>query len=145
MNKTCFKCKCSKDASEFYGHPKMADRLLGKCKECTRTDVRINYQRNREAYAEYERRRFNDPARKAKVAEYQRARRQKFPEKRIARQSVGNAIRDGRLVRPPCCQLCGERGRVQAHHADYSKPLEVEWLCFKCHREHRHGQRTIAA
>ena len=63
------------------------------------------------------------------------------PEKRRARVALGNAIRDGRLVKPGRCSKCHEAvlsQRLHAHHRDYSKPLEVEWICSRCHgREHR--------
>lgn len=60
-----------------------------------------------------------------------------------AYSSVKNAIVHGVLVRPAVCGKCGDapkpakdgRSRIQAHHHDYSKPLDVEWLCAKCHRE----------
>lgn len=53
-----------------------------------------------------------------------------------------SAIRAGILIRPDTCSRCGERpgygrdGRslIQGHHHDYSKPLDVEWICAKCHR-----------
>lgn len=36
------------------------------------------------------------------------------------------------------CSVCGSVLNVQAHHPDYSKPLEVIWLCTPCHAdEHR--------
>lgn len=49
---------------------------------------------------------------------------------------VGLAIRTGRLTKPSTCSACGnptQSERLHAHHADYSKPLEVEWLCWSCH------------
>lgn len=52
---------------------------------------------------------------------------------------VNNAIRSGRLVKQPCI-ICGSL-LSEAHHADYSKPLEVEWLCRKHHREKYHCDR----
>lgn len=51
--------------------------------------------------------------------------------KRRARTAVSNAIRDGRLTRRPCYG-CGCEA-AQAHHDDYSKPLDVRWLCTTCH------------
>jgi len=58
------------------------------------------------------------------------------PQKRSARIVVGNAIRDGKLTKGPCAK-CGNP-KVQAHHHDYSKPLDVTWLCSSCHaKEHR--------
>jgi hypothetical protein len=48
-----------------------------------------------------------------------------------ARSLVRRAILDGRLIRQPCGN-CGE-SRSHAHHHDYSKPLDVQWLCSPCH------------
>lgn len=57
-----------------------------------------------------------------------------------AQNMVEYAIRQGVLVRPSRCEQCGDSGamkdgrtRIQAHHCDYNKPLEVKWLCQKCH------------
>jgi hypothetical protein len=83
-------------------------------------------------YAEYEKQRAKDPNRSKKRTEYQRKFRDQNPAYR-ARQMTGNAIRDGRLVRGPC-EICGDNDS-QAHHDDYSKPLDVRWLCESHHRE----------
>jgi hypothetical protein len=61
-------------------------------------------------------------------------------EQRRARSAVDTALKNGTLERMPC-ERCGERN-AQAHHDDYSKPLNVMWLCPKHHRE-RH--RELAA
>lgn len=135
--KTCFKCNLSKPETEFYRHAQMSDGLLGKCKDCAKKDVRHNYADKREKYAAYERMRFQTPERKAQVLETQRRRRARNPMKEKARTAVGNAIRDGRLIRLPC-EECGDP-KSEAHHTDYSKPLDVVWLCFQHHRE-EHGQ-----
>ena len=51
-----------------------------------------------------------------------------------ARQAVHAAIKCGKLVRSDTCARCGEGGKIEAHHPDYSKPLKVEWVCLMCHR-----------
>lgn len=53
------------------------------------------------------------------------------PENRLkvnARKAVADAIRRGDLVRPSSCERCGVDCKP-----DYSKRLEVEWLCKPCH------------
>lgn len=47
---------------------------------------------------------------------------------------VGYAIRKGTLIKRPC-EVCGSTSRVEAHHDDYNRPLEVRWLCKKCHEK----------
>jgi hypothetical protein len=55
---------------------------------------------------------------------------------RRAHWTVHNAIRDGRLTRQPC-EICGA-ANTDAHHDDYSLPLDVRWLCRKHHgQQHR--------
>lgn len=51
-----------------------------------------------------------------------------------AHKAVAKAVADGCLNRPDACELCGERHRIYGHHEDYSKPLDVDWLCAWCHR-----------
>lgn len=46
---------------------------------------------------------------------------------------TNSAIKSGKLVRLPC-ENCGEQ-QSEAHHIDYNKPLEVMWLCRRCHEE----------
>lgn len=135
--KRCFKCKRLKRIDQFYKHSQMADGHLGKCKSCAKKDAAQRYADKRDYVRAYEKLRSQNPERKAKKAEYQRRRRAKHPGKDRAKNKVGNAIRDGRLKRLPC-QVCGEP--AEAHHEDYRKPLDVQWLCFKHHRELKHGQ-----
>jgi predicted DNA-binding protein YlxM (UPF0122 family)/ribosomal protein S27AE len=59
-----------------------------------------------------------------------------------AQHLVEAAVTKGLLIPKPCenCGSCGEmkdgRSTVQAHHDNYAKPLEVRWLCQKCHHLH---------
>lgn len=62
----------------------------------------------------------------------------KYPEKAAARLAVRSALKSGQLARPAACLTCGKKCIPQGHHADYSKPLVVEWLCASCHRQ-KHG------
>jgi len=59
----------------------------------------------------------------------------KYPEKQAARNAVKQALAKGTLKRLPC-EVCGSISS-EAHHEDYSKPLEVEWLCNLHHVERR--------
>ena len=58
---------------------------------------------------------------------------QKYPEKWAARRKVTYALSVKKLIKLPC-EKCGDL-KSFAHHVDYSKPLEVIWLCQKHHRE----------
>lgn len=58
--------------------------------------------------------------------------RRRHPERESARRAVHSAVRRGDLVKAPC--HCGEI-KVEGHHPNYSKPLEVIWLCRQHHAE----------
>jgi len=57
----------------------------------------------------------------------------------IARTILNAAVRSGKLIKPDVCQGCGENKRITAHHHDYSKPLDVIWLCYQCHADVHRG------
>lgn len=66
---------------------------------------------------------------------YQRVKKYnlKNPESVIAKHKVFIEKRAGRIKNEPCI-ICGN-GNTQAHHENYSKPLEIVWLCKRCHTQ----------
>ena len=97
-----------------------------------------------------------DPHRKAMNAAYAKtergkasraksiaARNAREPEKKAANDLVAKAIKSGRLIKPLECSKCKNippRRQLHAHHHDYYKPLEIEWICSKCHGLEHHGE-----
>jgi hypothetical protein len=59
--------------------------------------------------------------------------RNKFPERRKAGIILTNALATSKIIRPPNCVICKTVCTPQAHHPNYSEPLEVIWLCHSCH------------
>jgi hypothetical protein len=57
----------------------------------------------------------------------------KHPIARAAHHLVNEAVKVGLLVRPSSCCCCGKKATVHGHHYDYTKALEVFWLCASCH------------
>lgn len=127
----CIECAGEKPSSEYYAHPKMTAGHVNVCKECHKSRMRTRARIN-PAVQEYDRQRYQRPERKADGAERAKQWRQRNPSAYRAHTEVGNAIRSGRLKKLPC-EFCS-REDVHAHHRDYSKPLEVIWLCPKCHQ-----------
>jgi hypothetical protein len=128
--KECFKCKKEKPLSDFYKHPQMKDGRVNKCKECNKADVRKNRADNIDYYRAYDCKRGS-----RQTDEYRKRYNRDNPIKYGARTMVSNAVRDGRLSKPHICSAvgCESTGRLHGHHEDYSKPLEVRWLCPPCH------------
>lgn len=55
-------------------------------------------------------------------------------EKVKAHSILRTAVLYGKMIKPVNCLYCGVfSNRLEGHHADYSKPLEVIWLCHACH------------
>lgn len=54
----------------------------------------------------------------------------------LARYKVFFAVKKGVLKRPKVCPMCKKRKMIEAHHEDYTKPLQVVWMCRQCHADH---------
>jgi hypothetical protein len=159
--KDCFKCGVIKELSEFYKHKQMADGYLNKCKICSRKDVIKNRIKKIEHYREYDKSRMNEPQRVAareKWANSEEGKNSQMlakvrwaaknpekksganarwvdanPEKISAHNKVRAAIANGSLMKQPC-EKCRNK-KTHAHHYDYTKPLDVKWLCAQCHKD----------
>lgn len=145
---TCNVCGVKSDAAPFYKRP------TSRCKECHKEKVRENRVRKADYYREYDAKRFQeDPRVKRRHKAYQKTEagkasmkkaRSKWgednPEKVAATTILNNRVRNGKVSKPDTCQNCGAKpGRIEGHHEDYSRPLDVEWLCSQCHKD-RHKE-----
>lgn len=70
--------------------------------------------------------------------------RKNNPEKNKAHRAVFCALRNGTLFREPCEHCPEHNWDVQAHHPDYSKPLQVVWLCRKHHQLIERQKRELS-
>jgi hypothetical protein len=144
--KTCRICGETKPRDDFYRRAGASDGLFSKCKACAAAYTREWRRRNPEKVRAQKRRG------RARQPEYQREYQREFrrrhpdrtaawdkdyyernPEKVKAKSKVLDAKRAGRLVPPTGCEACGSEVTLHAHHWDYSRPLDVKWLCPACH------------
>lgn len=161
--RVCTCCNIEKSFDEFGNSNKGKWGKREQCKDCLRIKNRIysknnpeimrakhkrwvdknkphmrEYNRNRyEANAEIMRQRSNERRRKTgnkAVHDY----RAKYPYKKKAHTFLEYAVFYGMVIRPDSCSKCDVQCKPQGHHLDYNKPLDVIWLCTKCHgKEHR--------
>ena len=123
-DKLCNSCKIRKPISDFYKSVVNKDGHCGICKPCHNAKT-ANYRNKQKNLLRYD-----------EVPQYKKFWLQENKLKTTAHRAVSYAIKTGRLVRLPC-ERCGTTIDVVGHHEDYSKPLEVMWLC-KQHHAERH-------
>ena len=136
MSKLCKKCGHNKPLDQFYRHPTESQGRAYVCKECKKAYTRSRYavnSQNPEWMVKARRWSLTEalsPAGKARRIAWEK----RNPEKVAARVALGNAVRDGRVQKPCACSRCNTpTWPLHGHHKDYSKPLDVTWLCAKCH------------
>lgn len=119
----CTKCFHDLPAGAFYKSPAKV------CKECHKAQMKTHYQ---------------TLAYKTKNAGYQRGRLkgEENYAKHDARLAVRWALKTGKMVKETNCAFCNSDQDIEAHHRDYSKKLEVVWLCRNCHAIH-HAAEAI--
>lgn len=134
--RACTKCGETKPIEDFYRHPFGRDGRQARCIECSKAAVRENRDARIEYYRAYDRQRAKQPHRVQARADYAKAYTrppENDPIKRKARIALGNALRDGKIVKPTECEVCSQPSSVHGHHDDYSMPLDVIWCCTPCH------------
>lgn len=146
--KQCFKCKKEKPLNEFYVHPMMFDGHLNKCIDCTKKDVSerlaiklkdlewlaLERARCRAKQARYRKLGLAIPSSPESSKQWASRNRHKTRAQNQARR----AVLSGKINRKKKCEECGKRKKLHMHHADYSKPLNVQFLCHRCHGITRH-------
>ena len=112
--KICTKCNKGGEGVRFYRKRTTPSGLSYTCTVCDRARDELWKSKNRTRYNEI-----------------RYAYMKRFPERQKARDAVKRALVRGELVKKSC-EVCGEI-KSQAHHEDYTKPLEVIWLCTTHH------------
>lgn len=115
--KNCRVCKVAVEVSA--AQIKHGQYLCAPCRRTYRRGLSKTSQFAKDWQRERDRRRQADPAARLKAN---------------SRALARKAIYSGRLIRQPC-EVCAAT-TVEAHHDDYSKPLEVRWMCPAHHHEH---------
>lgn len=136
--KICNDCKLEKSLENYSKYKNSKDGLCYICKECSNKKTRIWYINNRERNHERTAKWWaKNRKRKLKEGLERKDRYLKNnPKKRKAHIKITNAIALGKIKKEPCvvCKKFYKKNSVaQAHHEDYSKPLNVVWLCRKHH------------
>ena len=144
--KKCSGCGRLLPLSEFSKKKGSSDGLQSRCRKCFSNYNKARYLSNPSKFkADVRRYREENPERElaTRIKSCERK-----PTHKNAYMAVDAALRCGVLIRPQVCSGCGcpdTEHRIEAHHHDYTKPLDVIWLCPTCHdrvdaeRRTRHG------
>lgn len=142
QSKECTHCAVSQSVDCFYRNPLTKDGLGSWCKSCEKGRNRAGYVKEycQTSSAKLAKQKYRlSRLGKSTTAKYGRMIRILNPEKARARDVVNGEVRAGRIVKPVTCERCGFKCKLQAHHSDYSQPLNVEWVCVTCHAKEHHG------
>lgn len=105
---------------------------MQKCKECDRLYRREKRIKNPKVYRNRDSRYYK--AHRDKKLAYHKKWLEKNKIKFIAHGLVRKAMKEGKIERKPC-EVCGSLNS-DAHHDDYTKPLDIRWLCRTHHARH---------
>jgi len=148
----CTKCGKTKLLTEFYRAKRGKYGRCSQCPDCFKAYNEANRPKIQAYFKKLHLERRNDPAYRAIVRKAgQRFDAKQGPDsdwriRHRATAKVAYALRMGRLERGPC-ERCGaihgiDGVEIEGHHDDYSKPLEVRWLCkMPCHIDHHREMR----
>ena len=129
QSRACVLCFEIKPASAFYRRE--TGRLRRDCKDCQRSGSTM-YQQS-EAGRESVRKAGKKYRATGRHAKNNRQWRERNPIKWKAAGILAWRIKTGEVIRPDRCESCRVECIPHGHHSDYLKPLDVDWLCVRCH------------
>ena len=139
--KLCVSCTTTKPVGQFYQNRNMKDGYSNRCKFCEVDYMITNRVAKAQKYREYDAYIGNT----RKVLDRKSLYQKNNKDKVAAHHAVYYALKTGTLFRGPC-EVCSSF-RVQAHHEDYSKKLDINWLChshhMKLHQRLRRESSTL--
>lgn len=138
----CPKCVMRVAARERYQAMSPEERkawVARRDPEKVKAADRARYKRDREKRRAAQRAYAQTEEGRERLRESSKKWTERNPEKRKAQNALSRAIRTGKIERgTACAEANGEcSGRIEGHHEDYSKPLEVTWLCVFHHAQTR--------
>jgi hypothetical protein len=165
--KQCFRCGELKPYEEFHKKTRSKDGYSSWCKSCYheydakrwpdryKTEAPIMRTRAKKFYGEHKKERLeyiydwekSNPD-KVRVARKTYHKKHDLPNRKkiYAQNTARRAIKSGKIVVPDICTACKKNKnqvkRLELHHPDYDKPLEVYRVCSKCHHQITKGERS---
>lgn len=117
--KICTKCGRELPLDNFHKYNRRNQTHHSSCKDCQKAYKQEN--KDKLLIAQYARRKNPNQTEKLKISAWNK---------------LNYALRVGKIIKPEKCSICGcYKEKIQAHHRDYSEPLEVVWCCQTCHSE----------
>lgn len=140
MSKTCIICQKNKPKTQFYKNKKHKDNLMSLCKSCFILKYKNNKasadyrSKNLDYFRKYSNKYSHTEKGKLLAKKSRKKYYLKYKDRILCRSILNNAIQKGLILKQSCIYPNGKcRGRIEAHHWDYNKPLDVVWFCSKHH------------
>lgn len=151
--KVCCKCKEEKEYDAFYRDKTAKDGYRYNCKQCClehdrerrkkdpewvlkrKLQNRKYHFENREEIAQRKKEWFSSEEGKRSHRNSSRKWKKNNTLKVLAHSAVERAIARGELVPKDRCEVCNGSHKIEAHHPDHRKKLQVIWLCKYCHQK----------
>lgn len=124
----CYECKNAKERARTLATGKVKKHRTGKC-ACGNEFASYSGHECVDCYRKRRQDRKDNPDYDDRIL------------KESVRAMTRQYVKRGILIKQPCVK-CGTSENIEAHHEDYTKPLDVLWLCREHHRE-LHKQQLI--
>lgn len=125
----CYDCKNAKEKSRKLANGDVKKHRTGKC-ACGSDFASYSKSKCMDCYRESRAKRKGNPDYIVQLF--------KESVRSLTRKYIAKGILTKQL-----CIVCGTNEMIEAHHEDYTKPLEVIWLCRNHHKQYHSGKISL--